>query len=613
MLHATLRGRQVRGLVIVATATIGLALGCARVADADSGAELARAEQLSREGQHAAAAAVYERQARRLLRDWETRTALLAAREYLEAGQPADAERVLNHVNGARGDDLVLEARVRAAIALARGDGEAALAALATVPRPWPAPLADELLLLEARADFLAGRPLDGIRAMEERGLLLGAADARAANDRLLLELLRSMPIQGGVPAGASDDERGWIELATFDLRAGDPAAARRIADWRARHPGHPGIALIPAGAGAAIPVSATAGPPRLVALLLPLSGRQLPAGAAVRDGYVAALLAEGRGAAGVRMYDTAAAGPVAAYQQAIADGAGFVVGPLTREDVAALVAGQTLPVPTLALNAWSGPGAPPAFLFQYALDPEQEARAAARRIAADGLTRGVALFPYGAWGDRLEGAFTAELASTGVALLATARYEPGSRDYSGPLRAALGRYGGAGDRGTSRRDAVAEAANGPQFAFLAATAPTARALVPQLRFQMTYSMPVYATSDAWDPAVRSVPDLDGLVYPEFPWVLEGGKGAPELWDVLAHDWAARARGRLRLFAFGHDAAALASAISGGRPGWAVDGLTGRLEIGAEGHVTRSLVWARIVDGRPQRVGAPVPPADGGR
>ena len=606
MLHATLRGRQVRDLLHAAIAVAAFAF--AAPAAADQGTELARAEALSRAGQHDAAAGIYEQQARRLLRAWDTRIALLAAREYLEAGRPADAGRVLDRVKDARGDDAVLEARLRAELALSRGDGPAALAALGRIPRPWPAPLAAELLLLEARADLIAGRTLDGIRAMEERGLELGAADARAANDRLLLEMLRTAPAGTTVPNGASEAERGWIELAAMDPAQADAVAARRAADWRARYPNHRGAALLPAANSfGAAPVAAPGVSSARVALLLPLSGRQQAAGLAVRDGYVAASLAHGTDSE-VRMYDTASAGPAAAYRQAIADGAGLVVGPLTREDVAALVAEQSLPVPTLALNGWSGPGAPPAYLYQYSLDPEQEARAAARRIASDGMSRGVAVFPRGTWGDRIEAAFTDELAATGVALLATARYEPGSRDYSVALRQALGRYGGAGERGAAaKRDAAAEARDGPQFVFLAATAATARALIPQLRFQMTYTVPVYATSDAWDPGVRSVPDLDGLTYPEFPWVLHGGQGAHELWELLGRQWSARARGRVRLYAFGHDAATLAADITSGRAAWTVDGLTGALALGGEGRVTRTLDWARIVGGRPQPAGAPVP------
>ncbi len=89
------------------------------------------------------------------------------------------------------------------------------------------------------------------------------------------------------------------------------------------------------------------------------------------------------------------------AYRNAVADGAGIVVGPLTREDVARLVATQSMPVPTLVLNSQDGEGTIPAFMYEFTLDPEQEARAAARRIVADGHTHGIALFPRTSWGER--------------------------------------------------------------------------------------------------------------------------------------------------------------------------------------------------------------------
>ena len=272
-------------------------------------------------------------------------------------------------------------------------------------------------------------------------------------------------------------------------------------------------------------------GAPRAVALLLPLTGRYRAAGTAVRDGFIAACLAD---AADVRprvaIYDTATNGVVASYQQALADGAQFVVGPLMKDELAVLVAGGQFPVPTLALNTLAG-GVPPAFLFQFSLDPAEEARAVARRIAADGHLRGIALFPENDWGRRVHDAFDEELGNTGVVLSAAQFYEPGARDFAAPLRAALGRFGGAGDRPDDKskplpkRDPLIEAREGPQFAFVAANAATARAIKPQLRFQMTYPMTVYATSDAWEASSRAASDLEGLVYPEMPWVLYARPG----------------------------------------------------------------------------------------
>ena len=323
MLHASLRGRQVPGLVLVATLVIATAILSPAVVAAPDLAH-ASAESLSRSGQHLEAARVYEREAKRLFRAWDTRLTLLAAREYLAAGLDGDAERMLSKVDGrARGDDAVLLARLQAELAIMKGDGAGALAALDTIPEPWPAPLASELLVLQARADFLAGKTLDGIRAFEERGRLVGAADARAENYRLLILELQKPGVADVVPAGASEDERAWLELAQIlaATGSGDPAEARRAADWQTRHPHHPGSELLPRVDGVAEP--AVRGPcmrpapgPATVALLLPLSGRQQSAGIAVRDGFIAALLARRETAPKLVVYDTAALGAAQAYRR---------------------------------------------------------------------------------------------------------------------------------------------------------------------------------------------------------------------------------------------------------------------------------------------------------
>lgn len=583
--------------------------------------DLAAAERLSRGGQHAEAGELYEKLADRRFLGVDARLSLLAAREFLAAGRLEDADRLAGQASSrARGDDLVLLARVRAEVALARGDHAAALAALARVREPWPAPLAAELLQLRARAEFGAGWTLEGIRSLEERATVIGAADAREENYRLLVDALLASPASATVPAGATDRERGWLELGQI-LAPGAADAqtvARRAADWQQRNPHHPGAAFLPqhAVSGATVdgPLALPATAPDVVAVLLPLSGRNRAVGVAVRDGFLAASLADPAGAPRVRIYDTAGTGIGPVYRAALTDGAQFIVGPLLKEEISALVSAEPLPVPTLALNAYPG-ASPPAFLLQFSLDPEDEARAVARRIADDGHVRGIALFPQSSWGERLHAAFTAELQATGVTLTSAQFYVPGARDFSGPLRAALGRFGGAADRRDGkpapRRDAFAEARDGPQFAFVAASAATARALKPQMRFQMAYDLPVYATSDAWDPSTRASADVEGMVFPEMPWILYGGQGAPDLWDVLHDDWASAGRGRLRLYAFGYDAFRLMRNLRGSARSIGVDGLTGELRMAQDGRVQRQLEWARIEGGRPQAAGAsvPLPPA----
>jgi hypothetical protein len=621
MLHARFSGRQVRAWLVAALLGAALLAFVPGVADAARSDDLAAADALARSGQHAQAAERYESLAKRAFRDWDARLALLAAREYLAAGRLDDAQRMLAKTgDDVGGDDAVLRARVQAELALAQGRPDAAIEALRRVPEPWPAPLAVELLGLRAASEFAAGRMLDGMRTVEARGRLLSTVEDRRANDALLVDALRAnQAAAAAVPAGATPHERAWFELAAVLATTGADADAdaRRAADWHSRHPDHPGGAFLPepaidAAAAAVASAPALTGPAEVIGLLLPLSGRLQAAGRAVRDGFLAGALAEPAGSRPrIEILDTASAGAPGAYAAALEAGATAIAGPLAKEDVGSLVAARQLPVPTLALNTVSI-ASPPPFLFQFALDPEQEARAVARRIAEDGRSRGIALFPSNAWGERLYAAFTDELRVTGVELTSVKFYEPSASDFSGPLRAALGRFGGAGDRSAKgslpQRDAIAEERDGPQFAFLAATAGAARALVPQLRFQMTYTVPVYTTSDALEPGSRPVPDLDGVVFPEMPWIVTSGQGASELWDLLQSDWSGAARGRMRLYAFGFDAYRLLRDLGVIVRGGGLNGLTGRLTIAPDGRVQRELGWAQVERGRPQVAGPSLPP-----
>lgn len=620
MLHVCFRPRQVRRarLALLACACL---LSMAPAVHAQAVPGDAQAEALARGGRHLEAGARYEQAARRGMFGSDAGLMLLAAREYLVAGEPDEASRLANKVRTrVQGDEeRTLLALVDGGLAMDQGQPQRALVALRSAPLPPAATYEAELLALRGRAEFAAGETLAAIRTYEQRAAILDTAQARADNDQLLFDQLLLHPAQSTVPPpGSSERERGWLELPVVlaTMQSAQPGAAvRETQAWLARHPGHPGARFLPASLA-----TAPAGRGDAIALLLPLTGRQQPAALAIRDGFIAAWFASGTGDTRLQvdLYDTAQLGAGAAYAKALGDGARVIVGPLLKEEVSAVVGAQPsgLPVPTLALNSAIAPDqVPPAFLYQFALDPEHEARAVARRIAADGWVRGIALFPESAWGHRVHDAFVDELQRTGsVALTSTQFYAAGAKDYSGPLRAALGRFGGAGDRPANRaqslpaRNAEAERAVGPQFAFVAATPQAARAIRPQLRFQMTYDVAMYATSDAWEPSVRAAADMDGLIFPEMPYLLYGGQGAPELWAATQEEWSARARGRMRLHAFGYDAFGLARQLASGAPSLGLQGLTGTLEArGGDGWVHRELQFARIEAGRPVPAGAAGP------
>jgi outer membrane PBP1 activator LpoA protein len=96
------------------------------------------------------------------------------------------------------------------------------------------------------------------------------------------------------------------------------------------------------------------------------------------------------------------------------------------------------------------------------------------------------------------------------------------------------------------------------------------------------------------------------------PWILYGGLGAQDLWDVLQAERSVAVRGRLRLYAFGFDAYGLLRGLNSAARGIGMTGLSGRLVVTPDGRVQREAEWARIQDGQLQPAGAVLLPAPSG-
>ncbi len=136
------------------------------------------------------------------------------------------------------------------------------------------------------------------------------------------------------------------------------------------------------------------------------------------------------------------------------------------------------------------------------------------------------------------------------------------------------------------------------EFIFAASQVNTARLLLPQLRFHYVGGIPTYATSDSYEPSPSANQDLDGLIFPDMPWIL-GSELADSVREAARAAWPNDGAPRNRLFAFGFDAYLLAAALQGA-PATQLDvqGLTGRLSLDAERRVHRELEWGAIHNGQ---------------
>jgi len=371
---------------------------------------------------------------------------------------------------------------------------------------------------------------------------------------------------------------------------------------------------------------------PARIALLLPASGPLAKAAEAVRDGFFAAYFyrLNKTWQPVIQVYDsgTRTDTMLTAYRQAVADGAGIVVGPLDRDDVKALAHGgdesiQSVTVPTLALNYVdnaNGLTGAPGHLYQFGLAPEDEARAAAERAWLEGRRNAIAFVQKGDWGDRVLHAFKTRFEALGGTVIDTQSYDPASSDFATPLRKLLGVTETKTRARTTKIDpAIPEPPKRRQdmdFIFLSAFTQQARQIRPHLLFYYAGDVPVYTTSHVYTGKLdrNADADLNGLMFSDMPWVLDAESPQP-LQRAITRLWPQSAEQFKRLYALGVDAYNLIPLLSrmSADPGERMAGETGNLRMDEAQRIHRELRWARFVEGEPlllERLAEPVAPPE---
>lgn len=607
-----------RGLAAVSLLALLLVAACTTgPVDGTGPASADRAERLQKQGNFTAAAQMFERLAAQNPAPANLDFALSAARAWLAGNRADDAQRTLDaFTTGGTPAQQFERELVRAETATARGQYAAAWRDLAAVAEPASAAEATRLFRLRQDVALRAGQPLEAVRSGIARERVASSDAQRTSARRDLLTDLRGA-IDRGLridPASAREPlVRGWLEVGQIAAAAGkSPIGAEAALErWRARYPGHPAATIafseIVAPAARTTPGtgSIASGP---IALLLPLSGNNAAAAELVRDGFLAAISRQPEAnRPTVRVYDTGTLTVAAALQTAQSEGAGFVVGPLTRDQAQQAAEQRPGVLPLLLLNNLATDAFPGAQLFQYALAPEDEARQIARQLNSAGQGRALVLAPSGEWGTRVASAFADELVRGGGRVVSQGSYDLARNDITAVITASLGV-----DAGRDRKERV-QKVTGLTLEYL----PRPRADVDAifvagyqllatrqinslLGFYNAGGLPTYIVQNELDPEDRGNRDLEGMRLVDLPWMLESTGPVADTRAATESAWSARGRGKSRYFAFGYDAATLALALRSGQNAWPVAGMTGRLALTPEGRVERSLDWARFKNGAPE-------------
>ncbi len=577
-----------------------------------------RAESLTRSGDHAAAAAVYERLANETTGADSVEFRLRAARAFLAAGRAADADRLLAMLPPGLTQQQTLEQNLlRIQSMLAQGRGDEAWRQISSMQAPQAQAAAARYYETRQQVAIATGHLLDGIRAEFSRERVIPPGEARVARAELLAQL-RSAAERGvslTPPPGSDATVRGWLEAASvaLDNSRNPTLGATRLNAFRSRYPAHPALAALSGepGIGMPEPVARLESAPH-VALMLPLTGRTSAPAAQIRDGFMTAYYQlPPASRPRLRVYDTATSSIADVMAEATSAGAEFIVGPLTREEVTAAADIMTTRAPILALNFLPTDRPTPQRFYQFALSPEDDARAVARLIAASGKRRGVVLTPEGDWGTRVAAAFDEELRAAGGYVLGQASFGTTARNDFGPSIQQVLRTDDSNLRHQRIQSAIGqklefEPRRRPdiQFIFAPGQPAMARLLRPQLRYHLVGDVPTYTLGDAYEPHPTANQEIEGMMFPDMPWMLGDEGLSGEVRESARAAFGDSTARRGRLFAFGYDAFRLAHSLKRGNT-IEPRGLTGTLSLDAQGRVRRDLQWVRIKGGAP----APLDPA----
>lgn len=541
---------------------------------------------------------------------------LKAAAAYVEAGQYTEANKILSETTVPE-NDSVQKLRMRilsARLQLEFGQPGNALNMLSEIDRTKiPSSLQITYYDILARAYLAHG---DYLKAAAERlklSNLLSSPTEIDQNNHSLWEVFESIPQAEleELRLVAPEELSSWFELASiYQGYRYEPAKLKNAIDgWIQRYPGHPAYASI---APQLITRSSNfVQRPAIIGLLLPLSGQYQKSSTAIRDGFLAAWYMDNQQKSEIKIYDANSLNIRDVYQQAIADGVEYVVGPLEKEAVDQLANYGELPVQVLALNRQDlvSEEAVNSKLIQFALSPEDEATQVAEAAMSDGHRLALVITPNIPWGDRIADAFKKRWLELGGGILEHANFESSAKDFETPVKELLN-IDSSEQRGKEllnklniKINTVDRRREDADFIFAAAVPRDARQLFPQFRFHRAGDLPVYSTSHIFSGIVDSAKDTDlnGIIFIDMPWILDTTRQLSIIQDALNRNWSQEKSQYRRLYALGIDAYRLIpemGRLSAEKNSY-LNGETGDLTISSNNIIKRRLRRARFVEGKP--------------
>lgn len=548
---------------------------------------------------------------------------LRAANRFIDVRQVSLAQFVYNQTSNDLPPNLRLKKQlISAKLLMAYNQNDNALNALQAMNQDHSAWMREDKIEWHTIA-AQANEKLGNVNAsIAQRSAVIPLLPSDEQKSRLLsiwrtLENISTQRIRNLLAQATTPTVKGWLSLATITDQSNvtPQALSQQLQSWKAEYPGHPATALLPSNIRQLnnIPTNH----PRRIALLLPLTGHYASAGNAIRNGFFAAYYnakERGQATSEIIIVNTANKNIAAAYQEAVSKGANFIVGPLTKNNVANLAKATRISVPTLALNS------PPSLtnraisnLYQFGLSPIDEAKQAAMKAWDAHRHSALLIAPNNAWGQTIAKAFESTWQALGGQIVGKLAYS-GQQKLSQEVRHLLNVDQASWNETVLKRVLrerlryIPRRRKDADVIFMMATPGMARQIRPLLNYYYAGGIPVYSISNIYSglPNAHRDRDLNGIRFPDMPWVLSGRMKPASLNAVRQHVksiWPKSYALQPKLFALGVDAYDIIPKLNkmAVLPDLGTPAATGTLYLDKNHHIYRKLRWSKISGGLPHK------------
>ncbi|WP_058534232.1 penicillin-binding protein activator [Legionella saoudiensis] len=489
---------------------------------------------------------------------------LMAAGRSISEGQWQQGAAILTQTADLTPELMAQKNILLAQIDVMRDRPQKALSKLASIEQKDGLPRYQQAQYHEllAQAYRAIDKPMESITERVRLDPLLMDEDKQKLNRRKLwvtITHLSQAELDNAAATAVQPEMQGWLQLALIARKYRDNSKLLLAAldHWQTQFNNHPANNLLPNPLDSI--TNKMLAQPKQVALLLPLSGALQGPGSAIRDGFMAAKKNNPTAVEiTVKTYDTSRGDVASLYQSAIADGANYIVGPLTKAQVAA-VAALPHPVPTLLLNDAATSAQENS--YSLSLSPVYEAQQVAIRARSKGYHRALIIAPGNEWGNEVIHAFTKQWQKKGGQVSGTLLY--GAKDDLNKKMRDFLHITNSQQREKQIKELLGYSIQSMisrrqdfDMIFLLAYPSKARQIMPLLNYYYAADVPVYATASVYGGNANPLKDkdLDGIIFCDIPWVFGH--------QMRARNWPEQFNSYNRLYALGKDSYALATQLN---------------------------------------------------